>query len=134
MGYGQRLSDPAKCARPAARTSRSSPGSRQEFPSPLAESWPRFRALGISPGQHNPRPLHDPSEVLQPGRATPGGPTVIFRSGRLIRAGIGTKANSEALVTDQVNMFWAFHPPAAAAQSSQQLKPIRFREEIEFPC
>ncbi|MFJ5960487.1 GAF domain-containing protein [Pseudarthrobacter oxydans] len=32
---------------------------------PLAESWRRSMALGISPDQHSPRHLHDPSEVLQ---------------------------------------------------------------------
>lgn len=32
---------------------------------PLAESWRRSTTLGISPDQHNPRNLHDASEVLQ---------------------------------------------------------------------
>ncbi|MDQ0617373.1 hypothetical protein [Arthrobacter globiformis] len=55
MDYGLRFSDPAKYA----------PALRLEIPMPLAESWRRSMALGISPDQHSPRHLHDPLEVLE---------------------------------------------------------------------
>lgn len=38
---------------------------RPEIPAPLADSWRLSMALGISPDQHSPCHLHDPSKVLQ---------------------------------------------------------------------
>lgn len=67
MDYGLRISDPAKYARALRRAHELviSGVPRPEIPVPLAESWRRSMALGISPDQHSPRHLHDPSEVLQ---------------------------------------------------------------------
>lgn len=67
MDYGLRFSDPAKYARALRRAHELviSGVPRPEIPVPLAESWRRSMALGISPDQHSPRHLHDPSEVLQ---------------------------------------------------------------------
>lgn len=67
MDYGLRFSDPAKYARALRRAHEQviSGVARPEIPVPLAESWRRSMALGISPDQHSPRHLHDPSEVHQ---------------------------------------------------------------------
>lgn len=67
MDYGLRFSDPAKYARALRRAHELVIAGvpRPEIPVPLAESWRRSMALGISPDQHSPRHLHDPSEVLQ---------------------------------------------------------------------
>lgn len=67
MDYGLRFSDPAKYARALRRAHELviSGVPRPEIPTPLAESWRRSMALGISPDQHSPRHLHDPSEVQQ---------------------------------------------------------------------
>ncbi|APX01156.1 GAF domain-containing protein [Arthrobacter sp. QXT-31] len=67
MDYGLRFSDPAKYARALRRAHELviSGVPRPEIPVPLAESWRRSMALGISPDQHSPRHVHDPSEVLQ---------------------------------------------------------------------
>lgn len=67
MDYGLRFSDPAKYARTLRRAHELviSGVPRPEIPVPLAESWRRSMALGISPDQHSPRHLHDPAEVLQ---------------------------------------------------------------------
>ena len=67
MDYGLRFSDPAKYARALRRAHELviSGVPRPEIPVPLAESWRRSMALGISPDQHSPRHLHDPSEVRQ---------------------------------------------------------------------
>ncbi|WP_087872946.1 GAF domain-containing protein [Arthrobacter globiformis] len=67
MDYGLRFSDPAKYARTLRQAHELviSGVPRPEIPTPLAESWRRSMALGISPDQHSPRHLHDPSEVLQ---------------------------------------------------------------------
>lgn len=67
MDYGLRFSDPAQYARALRRAHELviSGVPRPEIPVPLAESWRRSMALGISPDQHSPRHLHDPSEVLQ---------------------------------------------------------------------
>lgn len=67
MDYGLRFSDPTKYARALRRAHELviSGVPRPEIPVPLAESWRRSMALGISPDQHSPRHLHDPSEVLQ---------------------------------------------------------------------
>lgn len=67
MDYGLRFSDPAKYARALRRAHELviSGVTRPEIPTPLAESWRRSMALGISPDQHSPRHLHDVSEVLQ---------------------------------------------------------------------
>ncbi|MDJ0457736.1 transcriptional regulator [Arthrobacter sp. NQ7] len=67
MDYGLRFSDPAKYARALRRAHELviSGVPRPEIPVPLAESWRRSMALGISPDQHSPRHLHDPAEVLQ---------------------------------------------------------------------
>lgn len=67
MDYGLRFSDPAKYARDLRRAHELVIAGvpRPEIPIPLAESWRRSMALGISPDQHSPRHLHDPSEVLQ---------------------------------------------------------------------
>lgn len=67
MDYGLRFSDPAKYARALRRAHEQviSGVPRPEIPVPLAESWRRSMSLGISPDQHSPRHLHDPSEVLQ---------------------------------------------------------------------
>lgn len=67
MDYGLRFSDPARYARALRRAHELviSGVPRPEIPVPLAESWRRSMALGISPDQHSPRHLHDPSEVLQ---------------------------------------------------------------------
>ncbi|MEW1810477.1 GAF domain-containing protein [Pseudarthrobacter phenanthrenivorans] len=67
MEYGLRFSDPAKYARALRRAHELVIAGvpRPEIPVPLAESWRRSMALGISPDQHSPRHLHDPSEVLQ---------------------------------------------------------------------
>ena len=67
MDYGLRFSDPAKYARALRRAHELfiSGVPRPEIPTPLAESWRRSMALGISPDQHSPRHVHDPSEVVQ---------------------------------------------------------------------
>lgn len=67
VDYGLRFSDPAKYARALRRAHELviSGVPRPEIPVPLAESWRRSMALGISPDQHSPRHLHDPSEVVQ---------------------------------------------------------------------
>lgn len=67
VDYGLRFSDPAKYARALRRAHELVIAGvpRPEIPVPLAESWRRSMALGISPDQHSPRHLHDPSEVLQ---------------------------------------------------------------------
>jgi len=67
VDYGLRFSDPAKYARALRRAHELviSGVPRPEIPVPLAESWRRSMALGISPDQHSPRHVHDPSEVLQ---------------------------------------------------------------------
>lgn len=67
MDYGLRFSDPAKYARALRRAHELVIAGvpRPEIPVPLAESWRRSMALGISPDQHSPRHLHDPSEVQQ---------------------------------------------------------------------
>lgn len=67
MDYGLRFSDPAKYARALRRAHEQVIAGvpRPEIPVPLAESWRRSMALGISPDQHSPRHLHDPSEVQQ---------------------------------------------------------------------
>ncbi|TNB74214.1 transcriptional regulator [Arthrobacter sp. BB-1] len=67
MDYGLRFSDPAKYSRALRRAHELviSGVPRPEIPTPLAESWRRSMALGISPDQHSPRHVHDPSEVLQ---------------------------------------------------------------------
>lgn len=67
MDYGLRFSDPAKYARALRRAHELVIAGvpRPEIPVPLAESWRRSMALGISPDQHSPRHLHDPSEVVQ---------------------------------------------------------------------
>lgn len=67
VDYGLRFSDPAKYARALRRAHELviSGVPRPEIPTPLAESWRRSMALGISPDQHSPRHVHDPSEVVQ---------------------------------------------------------------------
>lgn len=67
MDYSLRFSDPAKYARALRRAHELviSGVPRPEIPQPLAESWRRSMALGISPDQHSPRHLHDASEVRE---------------------------------------------------------------------
>jgi transcriptional regulator of acetoin/glycerol metabolism len=67
VDYGRRFSDPAKYARALRRAHEQviSGVQRPEIPTPLAESWRRSMALGISPDQHSPRHVHDPSDVVQ---------------------------------------------------------------------
>lgn len=67
MDHSLRFSDPAKYARALRRAHELviSGVPRPEIPQPLAESWRRSMALGISPDQHSPRHLHDVSEVLE---------------------------------------------------------------------
>lgn len=67
MDYGLRFSDPAKYSR-ALRHAHElviAGVPHPEIPVPLAESWRRSMALGISPDQHSPRHLHDPAEVAE---------------------------------------------------------------------
>ncbi|WP_142057876.1 GAF domain-containing protein [Pseudarthrobacter sp. B4EP4b] len=73
MDYGLRFSDPAKYERALRRAHELviSGVTRPEIPTPLAESWRRSMALGISPDQHSPRHLHDPADVLQLRREHP---------------------------------------------------------------
>lgn len=67
VDYGQRFSDPARYARTLRRAHELVIAGvpRPEIPTPLAESWRRSMALGISPDQHSPRHLHEVSEVLE---------------------------------------------------------------------
>ncbi|MDQ0826862.1 hypothetical protein QFZ60_003035 [Arthrobacter sp. B2I5] len=67
MDQGLRFSDPARYARTLRRAHELviSGVPRPEIPTRLVDSWHRSMALGISPDQHSPRHLHEPSEVLQ---------------------------------------------------------------------
>ncbi|TQJ40101.1 hypothetical protein FBY33_2153 [Arthrobacter sp. SLBN-112] len=67
MDQGLRFSDPARYARTLRRAHELviSGVPRPEIPTSLVDSWHRSMALGISPDQHSPRHLHEPSEVLQ---------------------------------------------------------------------
>jgi transcriptional regulator of acetoin/glycerol metabolism len=109
VDYGLRFSDPVKYARALRRAHELVIAGvpRPEIPVPLAESWRRSMALGISPDQHSPRHLHDPSEVLRLRRAD----RLEFSEGAdWSEAGIGTNAISEALVTGgPVQLFSAEH-------------------------
>lgn len=67
MDHGLKFSDPAKYSRVLRRAHELviSGVPRPEIPEPLADSWRRSMALGISPDQHSPRHLHEVSEVLE---------------------------------------------------------------------
>lgn len=67
MDQGLRFSDPARYARTLRRAHELviSGVPRPEIPTSLVDSWHRSMALGISPDQHSPRHLHEPSEVLE---------------------------------------------------------------------
>jgi hypothetical protein len=67
VDQGLRFSDPARYARTLRRAHELviSGVPRPEIPTSLVDSWRRSMALGISPDQHSPRHLHEPSEVLQ---------------------------------------------------------------------
>ena len=60
MDHGLKFSDPAKYSRVLRRAHELviSGVPRPEIPEPLADSWRRSMALGISPDQHSPRHLH----------------------------------------------------------------------------